>query len=242
MKQNRNSKIFALFLWSYLIIFAIGLVLLLTKIYALNIILISGSIIWIIFSGIYLIINLLKKFKRINPHIFTVSLWSGVIAIIASTVLSDWKILQQIHNITGLGMEYFLNITRLKPYIILIAIAGLLIGQIYFLTSMYKCWSIQDSTARTSPGRAVGFLFIPIFSLYWVFVALRGLAKDANAFLTSKGINENKISVGLSTATCIVAIIPLTGFIVTPLFQNILIYQWAKFFNYSVTNLGIEYK
>jgi len=41
-----------------------------------------------------------------------------------------------------------------------------------FNTVVYKAWeAIQNGHARTSPGKAVGFLFIPCFSLYWMFPA-----------------------------------------------------------------------
>jgi len=58
------------------------------------------------------------------------------------------------------------------------AIIGLVIFQ-YFL--LYHCWKlIPADIARTTPIKAVGFLLIPIFNLYWMFVAYRGLAKDMN--------------------------------------------------------------
>ena len=47
----------------------------------------------------------------------------------------------------------------------------------------HRAWrSIQDEHCRTTPGKAVGFLFIPVFNLYWAFVMLWGFAKDYNAF------------------------------------------------------------
>jgi hypothetical protein len=48
---------------------------------------------------------------------------------------------------------------------------------------LYKAWSvIQDGRPRTTPGQAIGFLFIPFFNLYWIFVAYRGLAEDLNRY------------------------------------------------------------
>src|SRR6266852_5492001 len=36
----------------------------------------------------------------------------------------------------------------------------------------YRMWSaIQDGHARTTPGKAVGLMFVPLFNVYWMFVA-----------------------------------------------------------------------
>lgn len=43
----------------------------------------------------------------------------------------------------------------------------------------YKCWvAIPQSFARTTPGKAVGHLFIPIYNLYWLFPSIAGLGDD----------------------------------------------------------------
>jgi len=50
---------------------------------------------------------------------------------------------------------------------------------------LHRAWrTIQDGFARTTPGRAVGLMFIPLFNYYWVFQGFWGFAKDYNAFLT----------------------------------------------------------
>jgi hypothetical protein len=49
---------------------------------------------------------------------------------------------------------------------------------------LYYFWkTIQDGRASTTPGKAVGFLFIPFFNFYWVFRALYCLARDQNRFI-----------------------------------------------------------
>jgi hypothetical protein len=45
----------------------------------------------------------------------------------------------------------------------------------------YRCWMlVSDGKARTTPGQAVGFMFIPLFNLYWQFVAYWGLTLEMN--------------------------------------------------------------
>jgi hypothetical protein len=56
---------------------------------------------------------------------------------------------------------------------------------------VYRMWlMIQDGHARTTPGKAAGFLFIPLFNLYWVFVAFFGWSQDYNRFMDTHGLAE----------------------------------------------------
>jgi hypothetical protein len=49
---------------------------------------------------------------------------------------------------------------------------------------VYRFWQVvQDGFARTTPGKAVGFLFIPFFNYYWFFIGFWGLAKDMNGYI-----------------------------------------------------------
>ena len=68
-----------------------------------------------------------------------------------------------------------------------LAALGLMgIGYLMFLITgilsyiyLYRAWNcLRFGAPRTTPGKAIGFLFIPIFSVYWIFVALYGLAQD----------------------------------------------------------------
>jgi len=43
---------------------------------------------------------------------------------------------------------------------------------------LYSCWSALPKSMRfTSPGKAVGFLFIPVFNVFWIFVITIKLAE-----------------------------------------------------------------
>jgi len=49
---------------------------------------------------------------------------------------------------------------------------------------LYKFWRVvQDGYASTSAGKAVGFMFIPLFNIYWMFRAYWGLSKDLNQYI-----------------------------------------------------------
>ena len=92
-----------------------------------------------------------------------------------------------------------------------VALAGGIIGLIY----LYRAWLIvQGSTARTTPGKAVGFLFIPLFNLYWVFQAYYGWAEDYNRFRKQYGLTKApEAPVGLFLAVAILTVASVVPYI-----------------------------
>ncbi len=75
---------------------------------------------------------------------------------------------------------------------------------IVFVILLYKMWKIVPLPfARTSPGKAVGFLFIPIFQLYWFFPAIWGWTEDFNDFLRQKQIDSQRAPERLGLALAI---------------------------------------
>ena len=76
-------------------------------------------------------------------------------------------------------------------------IAGTVLGYIL----LYRSWLlIQDGNARTTPGMAVGFCFIPFFNLYWIYVAFVGLSRDMNTYCEERQIAAPVISEGMALA------------------------------------------
>jgi hypothetical protein len=73
---------------------------------------------------------------------------------------------------------------------------------------LYRAWAqIQDGRARTTPGKAVGFRFIPIFNFYWEFVAVKGLGEDIEHYARAKRIAINPIAKWLALSYCIMMIV-----------------------------------
>jgi hypothetical protein len=59
---------------------------------------------------------------------------------------------------------------------------------VYFSILHYRCWnSLPQPFRATTPGKAVGFLFIPFFNLYWAFVTWPKLAKGVVEWQKSRG-------------------------------------------------------
>jgi len=110
----------------------------------------------------------------------------------------------------------------LVPVLILLGMGGLLVvyGAAVMCAFIYRMWAaIQDGHARTSPGRALGFLFIPIYQFYWVFQAFPGFAKDFNSYAARHSLNVPRLSPGLFTAyaiLCIVAMLPWLDVLLSP--------------------------
>lgn len=95
--------------------------------------------------------------------------------------------------------------------------APMLYGAIFMVMLWYKSWAaIQDGHARTTPGKAIGFLFIPFFDFYWVFQAVWGLSKDFNAYLQRNSIPASRLPEGLFLTYCILCFtmcIPILGLV-----------------------------
>ena len=62
----------------------------------------------------------------------------------------------------------------------------------------YKMWgAIQDDKTSISPAKAVGFLFIPVFNIYWALLMVTGFAEDYNSFILRRAIRAKDLSLTL---------------------------------------------
>ena len=132
--------------------------------------------------------------RRVSPGLYVVLWWLGLVGggVTTGLALSDPKL------------------TELAA----VCWAPLLLGAIAYWVLIYKAWSaIQDGYARTTPGKAVGFLFIPLFNIYWLFVAIGSWGKEFNAFGSRRGVVGFRASEGLFVAHCVFAIIPILSII-----------------------------
>ena len=69
----------------------------------------------------------------------------------------------------------------------------LLINTIVFVSLLlFQCWkALPEAHRKTTPGMAVGFLFIPLFNFYWAFVSFLALAKGYYSY--GKQVNDPEI-------------------------------------------------
>ena len=97
----------------------------------------------------------------------------------------------------------------------LIGFVALITATVYWCILLHRQWSLlQGHGARVTPGKAVGFGFIPFYCFYWWFVAYAGLATDTNNHLRSAGITSTRMSFGLAVSDCVLSILACTiGFV-----------------------------
>ena len=68
-------------------------------------------------------------------------------------------------------------------------------SQIINLMLIYRYWNlIQDAGPRTTPAKAIGFLFIPFFNLYWIYVVIVVLTKETNDYCELRKINAEHVN------------------------------------------------
>jgi hypothetical protein len=102
----------------------------------------------------------------------------------------------------------------------LIAVLGILgiaqfliVNVVYNVTILWKMWSsIQDGRARTTPAKAIGFLLIPFFNIYWVFQAWGGFPKDYNSFVDRHRLDAPQLAGGVYAAYPILTLLTLIPF------------------------------
>jgi len=91
--------------------------------------------------------------------------------------------------------------------IVLIGFPILIIAHIFSLILIYNLWKLIPLEIReTTPGRAVGFTFIPFFNIYWYFVAFLSLAKSLNVVIDKNQVRTNRIDEGFVLTFCILFI------------------------------------
>jgi len=97
------------------------------------------------------------------------------------------------------GLDFALVFSIAMP-VVLVGIYSLVFliflpGFICGLVTLHRAWwNVQPARcglnlAIPTPGQAVGFLFIPFFNLYWIFIAFAGLMETANALCKDREIN-----------------------------------------------------
>lgn len=111
----------------------------------------------------------------------------------------------------------------------------LFLNMLYAYIVLHRSWKcLQYGGARTTPGAAVGYLFIPFFHLYWLFIAFKGLAEDWNRIVGSYEDLRTapRLSEGLFLAYCICCIVagPIALFLMFPIMSQLC--KGVNFFAY----------
>lgn len=87
----------------------------------------------------------------------------------------------------------------------------------------YRAWgSLQAGGARTTPGKAIGMLFIPFFNLYWMFVVYVGLAKDWNRIRVNHPnlAGAPSLNAGIALTYCITVVFYIVLALASPVIES----------------------
>ena len=161
---------------------------------------------------------------RVSTTSFSVTYWLGYVGFIAGGAMLGLSGDQQpeVQPITVAGI------------LAIVASSGsLLAAYIISLVKIYRGWDLIQPLRRmdwaeaemTTPGMAVGMLFVPFYNLYWNFRAIHGLATKANKYMVISGIKAQPMNEGLAQAYCIMvlcSLIPCVGYVT--LLANVVIY------------------
>ena len=87
-----------------------------------------------------------------------------------------------------------------------------------FFFFLYKGWeAVPDNSRGLKPWKAIGQLIIPLFNFYWIFVAIKDLPKELNAYIIKNGVQTPLLSESLAlwlSILIICMIIPWLDFFV----------------------------
>ncbi|MDO4576185.1 MAG: hypothetical protein Q4D98_13340 [Planctomycetia bacterium] len=156
--------------------------------------------------------------------------------LLAFQMVRSWLIYFAASFVAGLSMgRCFKKMSHGEPFPItdiwggvfmistLVALVFGIFSLVFQMKLLYRCWLlIQDGYARTTPGKAIGFLFLPIFNFYWIFVAYYGLVEDMNAYVRRHGLNVPQVKGMLPLVACILLLIPYVNSLGAVLFLPVM--------------------
>jgi len=156
-------------------------------------------------SGRFSIVgNPFSQAKKINVYfmVYWICLTAGITLSLPFTLLSI-VIPKQQEKLNPDAAPLIAGLILLWYFGYIVIIVGIVSGCMLF----YQFWQqIPKDIARTTPGKALGFSFIPLFNFYWMFVAYKGLAEDMNKTLHRYRI-QYQVNEKLGISLCILAII-----------------------------------
>ena len=69
-----------------------------------------------------------------------------------------------------------------------LALPLVILGVVFISILHYQCWkALPERFRATTPGKAVGYLFIPFYNFYWAFISWPKLAEGLVAWQKSLG-------------------------------------------------------
>ncbi len=112
-----------------------------------------------------------------------------------------------------------------REHVVMIVVSALVIlaSAVFSMMLLYNLWKFIISELKKhghkpsieTPGKAVGYLFIPLFNFYWVFMAIGKLPVDLNRISitrTGKNVMANELGIILCITT-LLSVVPVLGMV-----------------------------
>ena len=158
---------------------------------------------------------------------------SGLLSLVAMTLMAV-----SINNQIKAGVQPTMTMMIVLYCVLGIGTLFLFSAAIYQLFILARAWyCLRAASPRTTPGMAVGMLFIPFYNLYWIFIAYNSLAADWTR-LASRAANLRgapRMSEGTFLAYCICALLfpPAAMALCFPIVS-----QMCKCVNFMASRIG----
>jgi serine/threonine protein kinase len=109
------------------------------------------------------------------------------------------------------NMAEFSGHDDLKNTLVPWTILAWVVGGVFWSMLHYSCWkALPERFRATTPSRALGFLFIPLFNFYWAFVSFPKLATGFNALKRERPELAIRNRRGVGIAYAITTVLALT--------------------------------
>ena len=131
--------------------------------------------------------------KKMYLGFYAASLLLFLLSSIPILVLLIVDVFMQVHEYNGYRLENYI-----APLTLLVIFGYgqfLIVQTVYVFLILSRMWgAIQDGQTPITVGKAIGYLFIPFFNIYWIFKAWGGFPTEYNNYIDRYG---------LSAAACI---------------------------------------
>lgn len=98
----------------------------------------------------------------------------------------------------------------------LLLLLPMAVYMVLYWIQIYQMWNvINDGDSRATPGKAIGFLFIPFYNLYWIFNIWGGFPTDYNAFVSRYRLGDKVPLLNPTIYQFFPVLILSTGLIIT---------------------------
>ncbi len=122
-------------------------------------------------------------------------------------------VLMEIHEYNGYRLENYI-----APLLLLVIFGYgqfLIVQTIYVFLILSRMWgAIQDGQTPITVGKAIGYLFIPFFNIYWIFKAWGGFPTEYNNYIDRYRLPAPRLSGGVYTIYPVLLL--LTAFLYVP--------------------------